>query len=106
MAAARPDERTLIIAGDFNLEPNELASVSHGVAPSDGSGSVLDLLGARTARRTDHVLFRDGDAGAAVGIAIAIDLRGDSPADYYRTVSDHLPVVLPLRLDASDTDTE
>jgi hypothetical protein len=105
MAAARPGERTLIIAGDFNLEPNELASVSHGVAPGDGGGSVLDLLGERTSRRTDHLLFRDSDAaGAVIGVATPIDLRGASPADYYRVVSDHLPIVLQLRVEASDPD--
>jgi hypothetical protein len=105
MAAARPGESTLLIAGDFNLEPNELAAVSHGVAPGDGAGSVLNLLGERTTRRTDHLLFRDPAASAAaIGVATPIDLRGESPADYYRVVSDHLPIVIELRVEESDPD--
>ncbi|MDX2168149.1 MAG: endonuclease/exonuclease/phosphatase family protein, partial [Deltaproteobacteria bacterium] len=105
MAAARPGEQTLIIAGDFNLEPQELATVSHASAPSDGSGSVLDLLGTRTTRRTDHLLLRDANATAALlGVATPIDLRGESPTDYYRGVSDHQPIVLELRVDESDSD--
>jgi endonuclease/exonuclease/phosphatase family metal-dependent hydrolase len=101
MALLRPGEDDLIIAGDFNLEAVELATVTRAAAPSDGGGTTLDLLGNRTPRRTDHLLFRDARATAAVlGVATALDVRdvAPTPADYYRSVSDHLPIVIELRV--------
>ena len=108
MAAARPGEADLIIAGDFNLSAAELARVvSRAAIPSDAAGATLDLLGNRTANRTDHVLLRVGHADVAVeGVAVALDVRGTtaSNADFYRTISDHLPIVLTLRIAGSDHD--
>ncbi|MEO8602126.1 MAG: endonuclease/exonuclease/phosphatase family protein [bacterium] len=100
MQAARPGDAALLIAGDFNLEPAELATVNHLAVRGDDGGATLDLLGNRTARRTDHILLDSPHPGVdVVGVATAIDLRSASPsaAEFYRTISDHLPVVMTLR---------
>jgi Endonuclease/Exonuclease/phosphatase family len=107
MQLARPGESDLIIAGDFNLESVELPPAIHALDRTRGEGSVLNLLGNRTASLPDHVLIYDARATAELfGDAEAVDVRGlvASNADFYRTVSDHLPIVIRLRAFRPDHD--
>ena len=105
MQLARPGEDDLIIAGDFNLESIELRQNVHAADRTQGQGSVLNLLGDRTARLPDHILVYDERATAELlGNAEAVDVRGVAPSagEFYRTVSDHLPIMVRLRVGSDD----
>lgn len=107
MRAMRPGENDLVIVGDFNLDASELRVATGAANLAGGQGSVLDLLGNRTERRTDHVLVPGSDAlTGRAGAATVLDLRpiAASPAEYYRTISDHLPLLLEVRVDGTDDD--
>ena len=107
MQLARPGEDDLIIAGDFHLESVELPHSLHATDRTRGGGSVLDLLGERTARLPDHILVHDPRATAEVlGDAEALDVRGVAPSHqaFYQTVSDHLPIMVRLRISGPDDD--
>jgi Endonuclease/Exonuclease/phosphatase family len=105
MKLARPGEDDLIIAGDFNLESVELRRNVHAADRTQGQGSVLNLNGDRTARLPDHILVYDARATAELlGNAEAVDVRGAAPsaAEFYRTVSDHLPIMVRVRVGRDD----
>jgi hypothetical protein len=107
MQISRPGESDLIIAGDFNLESVELPTAVRALDRTHGEGSVLNLLGNRTAISPDHVLVHDSRATAELfGDAEVLDVRGlaASNAEFYRTVSDHLPIVIRLRAFRPDHD--
>jgi len=107
MAAARPGEGDLIVAGEFNLDSSELALVTTAADRTAGSGSTLNLLGEPTASLHDHILVRAPRAMAEmVGNGIVLDVRSvaESPREFRRAVSDHLPVMVRIRTAASDRD--
>jgi hypothetical protein len=106
MQAARPGEKDLFIVGDFNRTPPDIAKLLPNVADrTKGVGSTLNFTGALTANLYDHVLVFDEQASQEMqGDARVIDVRdvvGDH-ATFYRTVSDHLPIVVQLRASADD----
>jgi hypothetical protein len=107
MKLARPGEDDLIIAGNFNLESVELAHVLKASDHTIGDGSKLNLLGDRTSTLPDHILvFDDLATTELLGEAEALDVRGIAPSheEFYRTVSDHLPIMLRLSTFGRDDD--
>jgi hypothetical protein len=107
MKLARPGEDDLIIAGDFHLESVELHQVTTATDHTSGGGSVLNLMGERTPSLPDHVVVYDPRATAELlGDAEALDVRGVAPsnAEFYRTMSDHLPIVVRMRATPPDDD--
>ena len=107
MRSARPGEGDLLIAGDFNLDPDDVRPLVKAALVTRGGGSTLDLRGERTANLNDQLLVLDPRATVEMrGMAEVQDVRpanGDARA-FVRTVSDHLPVV--LRLDAQGRDDD
>lgn len=105
MAAAQPGERDLIIAGDFNLVPADLAATIPQPVRTIGTGSTLNGTGALTSNLYDHLVAFDL---AATTEMIApdeiIDVRGEAASQktFFDTVSDHLPLVARFRIDADD----
>ena len=107
MAAARPGEGDVIVAGEFNLDSAELALVTTAADRTAGSGSRLNLLGEPVAILRDHILVRPQRATVAmVGNGMVLDVRGvaASPREFRRAVSDHLPVMIRLRTAVTDRD--
>jgi hypothetical protein len=107
MAAARPGEKDLVVAGDLNLRPAELPLATAAVDRTRGTGSTLDLRGERSADLYDHVLVPSvGAVPEMVGDAEVLDVRAlaDSPRDFRRTASDHLPIMVRLRFTGPDGD--
>jgi hypothetical protein len=107
MKSTRPGEEDLIIAGDFHLESVELAEVTRATDRTRGTGSVLNLLGNRTANLPDHILvFDSGGSVELLGDAEVVDVRGAarSNKEFYRTVSDHLPIMIRIRVTGPDDD--
>ena len=105
MAAARPDDKDLIVAGDLNLSSAELPLATDAVDRTRGTGSTLDLRGERSADLYDHVLVRSAGAVAEmVGDAEVLDVRAlaASPRDFFRSASDHLPIMVRLRVMGPD----
>ncbi len=107
MAAAQPGERDLLIAGDYNLVPHHLQAVVSVPVETEGSGSTVNFRGEVTTNVYDHILIHDTDATQErIDTPRILNVIGvaTSPLGFYRTMSDHLPVV--LRLDASGTDDD
>jgi len=107
MSRARPDVRDLIIAGQFHLEAAEIESVTAALVRTRGGGAALNLLGEPTQGLRDHVVVRDADTTTETnGDSSVLDVRGGaaSPRDFRRSVSDHLPVMLRLRVSPSEVD--
>jgi endonuclease/exonuclease/phosphatase family metal-dependent hydrolase len=107
MAQARSGEKDLIIAGDFNLVPNQLKTIFLAGDRTSGSGSTLNSSGGRTANLYDHLLVYDTDATAEmIGNAEVLDVRSkaSSNASFYKTISDHLPIVVRMRSSGPDDD--
>jgi hypothetical protein len=106
MQEARPGEKDLFIVGDFNRTPPKIAELLPSVADrTRGVGSTLNFTGALTANLYDHVLVFDEQASQEMqGEARVIDVRDvvSDHATFYRTVSDHLPIVVQLRASADD----
>jgi hypothetical protein len=107
MGAAQPGERDLIIAGDFNLVPADLEDAVGREITTAGTGSTLNGQGDRTGNLYDHIVVDDPQTTAElIGSATVIDVR-DVAADnetFFRTVSDHLPVVVHARRTGPDDD--
>jgi len=107
MEAARPGERDIFIAGDFNLVPDDLQQV---IAVSDrtkGSGSTLNNQGERTNNLYDHFLVLDLEATSEmIDDPEVLDVRGVAANDktYFNTVSDHLPIFVKMRCSGPDDD--
>lgn len=106
LQAARPGERDLFIAGDFNRTPPQIANLLPTLADrTEGVGSTLNDTGALTANLYDHLLVFDEAASTElVGNAQVLDVRAmvNSHAVFFRTVSDHLPIVVRLESSADD----
>jgi hypothetical protein len=103
----RPGENDVLIAGDFNLTPDELASVTHLAVLQKGSGSTLSASGGRSANLLDGFLLESLALSPEVASsAEVLDVRkhAGSARTFARTVSDHLPVRLVLRVVGPDDD--
>lgn len=105
MRQARPGEEDLIIVGDFNLVKANLEDALGGPVLTVGSGSTLNTSGARTTNLYDHVLiFSQGATQELMGSPEILDVRdvATSPAVFYQTVSDHLPIRAQFRSGPDD----
>jgi hypothetical protein len=105
MSAAQPGERDLIISGDFNLVPSDLAAAITQQVHTIGTGSTLNGSGALTANLYDHMVAFDlGATAEMVTPGEVIDVRNlvASNKVFFDTVSDHLPLVARFRIDADD----
>lgn len=107
MKLARPDEADLFIAGDFNLMPEVLKEHSPAADKTTGTGSTLNSSGARTANLYDHLLVLDGHATSELVMpAQVLDVRKKASTNkaFYKTASDHLPIVGRFFRTRSDDD--
>jgi hypothetical protein len=107
MAAARPGEKDIVLAGDFNLRPEALAGVTTSTDRTTGTGSTLNPEGHATVNLYDHLLLRDEAASAEfLGNARVLDVREVAVTErvFYETVSDHLPIVIEVRASGPDDD--
>lgn len=105
MAALRPGERDLLIAGDFNLRPTDLALAMPHFDATAGTGSTLNSAGDVTMNLYDHlVIFDQAATSELVQPATVLDLRSHAASNqvFFRTVSDHLPIVARFRIDVDD----
>ncbi|MCS4504291.1 endonuclease/exonuclease/phosphatase family protein [Arhodomonas aquaeolei] len=96
MRALRANEQDLLIAGDFNLVPDELRGLVNATDATTGRGSTLNKDGERTLNLYDHILVWDrNETDELVVPAYVVDVRRRAAnADTFElTVSDHLPVV-------------
>ena len=107
MSEARPGEKDLILAGDFNLDTPLLQNVLTYTIPTQGDGSTLNIIGEITDNQYDHFIVHDSNATSElVGTVRVLDVRGISASNdqFYKTVSDHLPVQGWLRSNGPDDD--
>jgi hypothetical protein len=105
MAAARAGERDLVIAGDYNLVPSDLAATISQQVRTIGSGSTLNGSGTLTANLYDHLIVFDLTATSEMmGPEEIIDVRNAASSNkvFFDTVSDHLPLVARFRIDPDD----
>ena len=107
MGEARPGERDLIIAGDFNLIPLQMEKALGRRPRLSGAGSTLNSHGERTKNVYDYLLVHDLDATSEMtGRPRIIDVRhfAADNLSFRQSVSDHLPVVAVLMTDGEDDD--
>jgi hypothetical protein len=107
MGQARPGEKDLIIAGDFNLVPSQLQAIFPNGDRTAGTGSTLNSSGGRTTNLYDHLLVYDTNATSEmIGNAEVLDVRSkaSSNAIFYKTLSDHLPIVVRVKSSGPDDD--
>lgn len=105
MSQALPGERDLLVAGDFNLRPTDLAMVVTEADATVGSGSTLNSAGDITTNLYDHVLLLEPSATTElIQPATILDLRplAQTRQAFFRTVSDHLPLIARFRVVADD----
>jgi len=107
MKGARRGENDLLLAGDFNLVPAQLAAATPLEDWTEGSGSTLNRHGDRTAHLYDHVLVDSPRSSPELATkARVLDVRTAcaSARVFEQTVSDHLPVVLDIDVFQADDD--
>jgi uncharacterized protein YgiM (DUF1202 family) len=107
MASAVSGEKDLYIIGDFNLTPDILADTVSAADRTNGTGSTLNSRGMRTSNLYGHLLVYDEDASQELqGNAEVIDVvsMSSSPKAFYKTVSDHLPIVVTMECGGADDD--
>lgn len=95
MKDSAPDEKDLIIVGDFNLVPDDLDLIGF-TTQVVGFGSTLNLKGARTHNLYDHLILYDkSQTSELISHLQVLDVREmvQSGSTFYKTISDHLPIV-------------
>lgn len=95
MAAAFPGEEDHLIIGDYNLVPEDLQQALGMESKITGTGSTLNTTGGRTQNLYDHLLvYDDGETAELLGNGEVLDVIGKAatPRDFFKTVSDHLPI--------------
>ncbi len=105
MASGDAGGRDVIVAGQLNLDTVELELFTSATIVTEGSGASLNLLGEPTFGLRDHILLRQPAATiATIGPGRVLDVRGvaSSPREFRRTVSDHLPVAVTIRIPPRD----
>ena len=105
MRLARAGERDHIIVGDFNLTRSNMEQVLGQAMLTVGTGSTLNTAGALTTNLYDNLLISDQAATSELdGSPEILDVRdvATSPAVFYQTVSDHLPVRARFRSGPDD----
>ena len=99
--------RHKIILGDFNLTPPQLATVTTAADRTTGTGSTVNSSGDVTSNLYDHLLVHDETASTEiVGNARVLDVREVTTTNqlFFQTVSDHLPIVVQVRVAGPDDD--
>lgn len=107
MQKLRPGENDVLIVGDFNLTPRELARVTTLTPIQRGAGSTLNDRGGRSAHLYDGVLVQSPAASPEVAPhADILDVRkyASSARVFAQSVSDHLPVQVLLTVRGPDDD--
>ena len=107
MSEARPGEKDLIMAGDFNLTPRNMKKALGSRPGMTRQGSTLDASGARTKNIYDYILLHDAEATTEMTEQpTIIDVRriAADVATFRDSVSDHLPVVAVFKTDGEDDD--
>ncbi len=107
MQQARPGEKDLFVAGDFNLTPDVLDGLTATSDKTVGSGSTLNSKGVRTKNMYDHLLILNAQAtGELVLPAQVLDVRSKASSNksFYKTMSDHLPIMGRFVRDTVDDD--
>jgi hypothetical protein len=107
MKHVRPGEADLFVAGDFNLTPEVLKEHSPASDKTTGTGSTLNSSGARTTNLYDHLLVFDSHATSELVMpAQVLDVRKKASTNkaFYKTASDHLPIVGRFFRNRSDDD--
>lgn len=105
MAGAVPGEGDLLVAGDFNLDRETVASLVDAEVLTVGTGSTLTTSGGISDNLIDHVLILDTTATSELAsVPQVLDVRSYSLSDilYRETVSDHLPVRARFTVDVDD----
>jgi hypothetical protein len=105
MRQARTGERDHIIVGDFNLVRTHMEDALGQPVLTVGTGSTLNSSGGRTTNLYDHLLISDQTATKELESSPEIlDVRdvATSPAVFFRTVSDHLPIRARFRSGPDD----
>lgn len=105
MAAIRPGERDLLIAGDFNLVSIDLQETISRPIGTVGVGSTLNSTGAVTFNVYDHlVIFNAAATHEQIGPEEVLDVRNVAATNraFFQTVSDHLPIVARFQTIADD----
>ena len=96
MLEAREDEKDIILAGDFNLNPDRLGRVTKREITISGNSSTLNTHGELTGNIYDYVLVHDPHATTEMREQPRIiDVRSEvgSNLEFFENISDHLPVV-------------
>lgn len=107
MKEARPGERDLIIAGDFNLVTSDLKETLTFVQGTVANGSTLNSSGAVTKNVYDHILIYDSKASQEMSVPpkiIEATHYVHDGKEFYTNISDHLPVVSLFRTAGPDDD--
>lgn len=107
MRQARPGEKDLLMAGDFNLTPDVLDGLTTAADRTVGSGSTLNNKGARTKNLYDHLLVLDSQATGELVLptqALDVRIKASSNKLFYKTISDHLPIMGRFVRDTVDDD--
>lgn len=105
MAATRPGEQDLLIAGDFNLVSIDLQETVLEPINTVGTGSTLNSTGAITFNVYDHLVVFDAAAThEQIEPEKVLDVRNVAATNraFFQTVSDHLPIVARFRIMADD----
>ncbi|MBX3230348.1 MAG: endonuclease/exonuclease/phosphatase family protein [Labilithrix sp.] len=100
MKASRPGDPDVLLLGDFNLKPNELAEVlPRYVDLTTNTGSTINQSNEITNNQYDHALVPPGARLlAATKPAETLDVRGVVAGNkFYTSVSDHLPIRVILK---------
>jgi len=104
MRQARPGEEDLLIVGDFNLVKSNMQDALGSPVLTVGTASTLNSQGA-LANLYDHVLiFSQAATQELIANPEILDVRdvAMSPAVFYQTVSDHLPIRATFRSGPDD----
>lgn len=107
MGETRPNETDLIIAGDFNLVPPEIQEALGFVPGTVASGSTLNSKGTITSNTYDHILVHNRSATQEMvdnPTVLVVTTIAPDGKEFYRTISDHLPVVAQFKTLAVDDD--
>lgn len=107
METARPGEKDLLLTGDFNLSPTQIEALLGVQVTTQGVGSTLNKDGERTSNLYDNLLVHDHTATSElIGEPHILDVIGltEGGDNFYRTISDHLPLQATFRITGPDDD--
>lgn len=107
MGTAFPGEEDLLILGDYNLVPEDLQQALSKESKVTGTGSTLNTTGGRTQNLYDHLLVHDDNENRELlgnGEVLDVVSKAATPRDFFKTVSDHLPIRALFNISGPDDD--